>query len=150
MSPSFPQSISDFVKAKDVKCVVVNIAGVNVPEFDGVEFEDVRYDLEIYPLWVDKGIEALKSFVELDALCDVYSKAVSLLEAELKTTTQRVNLFEKVKIPETMENIRKIQVALQDQQTASVVKGKIAKAKLAKKALEQAVAEAMSSLEVRQ
>jgi V/A-type H+-transporting ATPase subunit D len=49
------------------------------------------------------------------------------LERELRTTTQRVNLFEKVKIPETKANIKKIRVYLGDQQTAAVVRGKIAK-----------------------
>ena len=53
-----------------------------------------------------------------------------LLEAELRTTSQRVNLFEKVKIPEAKENIRIIQVFLGDQQTAAVVRGKISKKKL--------------------
>ncbi|MDR2211713.1 MAG: V-type ATP synthase subunit D, partial [Spirochaetaceae bacterium] len=49
------------------------------------------------------------------------------LDHELRITTQRVNLFEKIKIPETRENIKKIQVYLGDQQTAAVVRGKIAK-----------------------
>ena len=53
-----------------------------------------------------------------------------LLEKELRSTSQRVNLFEKVKIPEAIENIRVIEVYLGDQQTAAVVRGKIAKKKL--------------------
>ena len=57
---------------------------------------------------------------------------IKLLEKELRTTTQRVNLFEKVKIPEAKENIRKIGIYLQDQQTSAVVRGKIAKKKLGK------------------
>ncbi len=132
-NPSFPVSIGEFVKVNGVKCITVNIAGVNVPDFDKVDFSISDYDLEVYPLWVDKGVEMIKRYLTLDALCSVYVKATALLEAELKTTTQRVNLFEKVKIPETLGNIRRIQVALQDQQTASVVKGKIAKSKLARK-----------------
>ena len=55
---------------------------------------------------------------------------VELLGMELKTTTQRVNLFEKVKIPEAKENIRLIGIYLGDQQTSSVVRGKIAQKKL--------------------
>jgi V/A-type H+-transporting ATPase subunit D len=54
----------------------------------------------------------------------------SRLRDELRTTSQRVNLFEKVKIPETGENIRTIQIYLGDEQTAAVVRGKIAKARL--------------------
>ena len=58
---------------------------------------------------------------------------VELLGKELRTTSQRVNLFEKVKIPETKENIRRIGIYIGDQQTAAVVRGKIAKKKLANK-----------------
>ena len=54
----------------------------------------------------------------------------TLLENELRATSQRVNLFEKVKIPEAKENIRVIGVFLGDQQTAAVVRGKISKKKL--------------------
>ena len=55
---------------------------------------------------------------------------VDLLSKELKTTSQRVNLFEKVKIPEAKENIKRIAIYLGDQQTAAVVRGKIAKNKV--------------------
>ena len=42
-----------------------------------------------------------------------------------------MNLFEKVKIPETEENIRKISIYLADQQVNAVVRSKIAKRKIA-------------------
>ena len=48
---------------------------------------------------------------------------------ELRTTSQRVNLFEKVKIPACMENIRVIKIAIGDEQTAAVTRGKIAKSR---------------------
>ena len=57
---------------------------------------------------------------------------IRLLGEELRITTQRVNLFEKVKIPDTKENIRLIQIYMGDQQTAAVVRGKMAKNKLVK------------------
>jgi V/A-type H+-transporting ATPase subunit D len=43
-----------------------------------------------------------------------------------------VNLFEKVKIPESNELIRMIRIFLGDQQTAAVVRGKISKSKILK------------------
>ncbi len=54
----------------------------------------------------------------------------SLLRQELRTTTQRVNLFEKKLIPELKENIRKIKIFLGDEETAAVGRAKQAKAKL--------------------
>jgi V/A-type H+-transporting ATPase subunit D len=58
---------------------------------------------------------------------------VERLERELSATVQRVNLFEKIKIPEANENIRIIQIFLGDQQTAAVVRGKISKKKVAQR-----------------
>ena len=56
-----------------------------------------------------------------------------MLREELRITIQRINLFEKVKIPESRENIRIIRIYLGDIQTAEVVRGKISKSKIQKK-----------------
>ncbi|MGI6466528.1 MAG: V-type ATP synthase subunit D [Sphaerochaetaceae bacterium] len=109
-----------------------NIAGVAIPIFEELTFEKIDYDLFYYPLWVDFGVEFLKKVARYDAMIETLKKQIELLQHELRVTSQRVNLFEKVKIPETKENIRKIGIYLGDQQTAAVVRGKIAKKKLIK------------------
>lgn len=107
-----------------------NIAGVTIPAFEELTFKDIHYDVDDYPLWVDTAVFKLREIARLDALVSTLRKQTELLEKELRTTSQRVNLFEKVKIPEAKENIRVIQVYLGDQQTAAVVRGKISKKKL--------------------
>ena len=107
-----------------------NIAGVKIPAFEELTFKDINYDVDDYPLWVDTAVFKLREIARLDALVSTLRKQTELLEKELRTTSQRVNLFEKVKIPEAKENIRVIQVYLGDQQTAAVVRGKISKKKL--------------------
>ncbi len=107
-----------------------NVAGVSIPVFEGADFAVADYDLFTAPLWVDAAIGELKIMLLLDLEDDVLAEQVGLLAAELRTTSQRVNLFEKVKIPETLENIRKIRIYLGDQQVAQVVRGKIAKRKV--------------------
>ena len=67
----------------------------------------------------------------LDLEAEVLDEQVRLLENELRATTQRVNLFEKVKIPETVENIKKISIYMADQQVSAVVRSKISKRKIA-------------------
>lgn len=124
--------IEELVKIHYISTDIGNIAGVDIPVFQSLEFEDIDYDLFVKPLWVDRGIEAIKKAAALDAEIEILQKQIELLGNELRTTTQRVNLFEKVKIPETKENIRKIQIYLGDQQTAAVVRGKIAKNKIEK------------------
>lgn len=125
-------SISRLVKVTEVKKTKGNIAGVEVPVFESLVFEDIPYDLRAYPLWVDTAILSLRDIAKYDALIETLKERIRLLEKELRTTTQRVNLFEKVKIPEAKENIRVIGIYLQDQQTSAVVRGKIAKKKLGK------------------
>ena len=107
-----------------------NIAGVTIPAFEELTFKDINYDVDEYPLWVDTAVFKLREIARLDAIVSTLRKQTELLEKELRTTSQRVNLFEKVKIPEAKENIRVIQVYLGDQQTAAVVRGKISKKKL--------------------
>ncbi|MGM0431601.1 MAG: V-type ATP synthase subunit D [Spirochaetota bacterium] len=109
-----------------------NIAGVPIPVFEDLTFKEVEYSLDEYPLWIDRGIEALRSIARFDAIITVLEKQKKLLSHELRITSQRVNLFEKIKIPEARDNIRRISIALGDQQTAAVVRGKIAKNKLMK------------------
>jgi V/A-type H+-transporting ATPase subunit D len=120
------------IKVKFVKTETGNIAGVEIPVFSGAEFEPVTYDLFKKPLWVDKAVVKLQQVMLLDLELKVLDKQVELLAKELRTTSQRVNLFEKVKIPETKINIKKISVYLGDQQTAAVVRGKISKKNLVK------------------
>ena len=110
-----------------------NIAGVTIPIFEDLTFHKIRYDVEDYPLWVDKAVVTLQDTARISALMKTLEIQIELLGKELRTTSQRVNLFEKVKIPETKENIRRIGIYIGDQQTAAVVRGKIAKKKLASK-----------------
>ncbi len=129
---NFPEekSISHLAVVDRIEKDRGNIAGVSVPVFRELVFKEIAYDLDEYPLWVDKAVIALRDIAKYDALVKTEEEKISLLSAELRTTTQRVNLFEKVKIPEAKENIRVIGIYLQDQQTAAVVRGKISKKKL--------------------
>lgn len=129
---SFPaeKRLETLVRPKHVVCGEENIAGVVVPVFQELSFEDIQYDVADYPLWVDTAAVRLREIARLDALEKTLRRQVELLEQELRATAQRVNLFEKVKIPETRENIRVIGIYLGDQQTSAVVRGKIAKKKL--------------------
>ena len=129
---SFPpdKRLEALVRPRSVVCGQENIAGVTVPVFQELTFEDIRYDVADYPLWVDTAAVRLREIAGLDAMVKTLRQRVTLLERELRATAQRVNLFEKVKIPEAKENIRVIGIYLGDQQTSAVVRGKIAKKKL--------------------
>jgi len=124
------KKLDNLVQPDTVISIKENIAGVTVPKFQELTFKEISYNIDDYPLWVDTALIKLREIARLDALVSTLRKQEELLEKELRSTTQRVNLFEKVKIPEARENIRVIGVYLGDQQTAAVVRGKIAKKKL--------------------
>ena len=122
----------DMITVKEIKTSTGNIAGINIPVFLGADFERSKYSLYSMPLWVDTAGQKLQEVLVLDLEAKILDEQVRLLQHELRTTTQRVNLFEKVKIPETRTNIKKISVYLGDQQVAAVVRGKISKKNLEK------------------
>lgn len=123
------KSIKHLVKPDKVIYGNTNIAGVTVPVFEELTFCDIAYDVADYPLWVDEALVRMREIARLNALLKTLKIQVDLLGKELRLTSQRVNLFEKVKIPEAKENIRMISIYLGDQQTSAVVRGKIAKKK---------------------
>ncbi len=106
-----------------------NIAGVTIPVFEGIETHRPETDLFSTPAWIDDAAEAAGKLMELNARGEILKQQIVMIEQELRTTSQRVNLFEKVKIPECKENIRIIGIMLGDEQTSAVARGKIAKSR---------------------
>ena len=109
-----------------------NVAGVEVPVFEDVEFPAARYSLFGTPAWVDETLADLRQRSRRQAVIDVMREEETLLQRELARVIQRVNLFEKVMIPRDREAIRRIRIKLGDEMAAAVGRGKIAKGKLAK------------------
>lgn len=122
-----------WLKIKEIHTDEGNIAGIEIRIFRQVEFEDVPYDFFTTPLWVDRSLSILKEQIARRIKIKILQEQIEVLQQELRITIQRINLFEKVKIPETRENIRIIQIFLGDAQTAEVVRGKIAKSKIQSK-----------------
>ena len=117
----------------EIKSSRTNIAGVNIPVFDGVEFPEINYSLFGTPAWVDTALLDLRTVNEFKAELKIVQEQHDLLQKELTKIVQRVNLFDKVKIPEAKEIIRVIRIKLGDEMTAAVGRGKIAKGKISKK-----------------
>lgn len=122
--------VYDLVKVKNIVTGEKNVAGVDVPIFENLEFSLMEYDLFITPLWIDAAIEHLKHILSLRAEIAVAEKGIAILKEGLKITTQRVNLFEKIKIPQAQEAIRLIKIYIGDQMTNAVGRSKIAKRKI--------------------
>lgn len=133
----FDIDLKSWITPAEIVTSAVNIAGANVPVFENICFPEAHYDFFAAPFWLDKGIEELRLLVTLLAEIEVTKRQLAILEQELRVTTQRVNLFEKVKIPECQENIRRIRIYLGDQMASAVGISKAAKKKVEEKILEE-------------
>ncbi len=132
---SEPFDFASYLKAKSIEYTVGNIAGVNLPVLQEIVFVKNQPDLLQTPPWIDDGLLVLEQLARLRVEVKILERQILLLSEELRVTSQRVNLFEKVKIPEAKNNIRIIRIFLGDQQTAAVARSKIAKQKMADKAV---------------
>ena len=133
---SEPVELENKIKLTSVETDVGNIAGVTIPIFIKAKFEKKEYDLFETPLWVDRGVVVVEELATLQIERRILDDQKGLLHKELQVTIQRINLFDKVKIPECRENIRKIQIYLGDQQANAVARGKIAKGKISDEQIE--------------
>jgi len=114
----------------DVETTWANVAGVRIPIFAGAEFPQPAYSLFATPAWVDRALADLQEVNRRQGEVDVFDEQHRILQKELTKIVQRVNLFEKVMIPNSREAIRIIRIALGDEMTAAVGRAKIAKGKL--------------------
>ena len=123
-------NVRELARPAEVKTSWRNVAGVNVPVFESVTFPAALYSLFATPVWVDGALADLRDVNAHVARARILQEQFDLLNRELTKIIQRVNLFEKVKIPESREAIRVIRIRLGDEMTAAVARAKIAKGKL--------------------
>jgi V/A-type H+-transporting ATPase subunit D len=107
-----------------------NIAGIEVPYFESIAFEDFQYDLIDTPAWIDSVVVGLRQLATASAKITIAREKKAALDKELREVSIRVNLFEKILIPRGIKNIKKIKVFLGDQQLAAVSQAKVAKTKI--------------------
>ncbi len=125
-----PFAFQEYIHIENIVFEEENIAGVDIENFIDLEISVKPYDILTAPFWLERGIAALEESIKLNITISALEESIRKLQYELQVTIQRVNLFDQILIPRAKENIRKIRIFLGDQQTASVVRGKIAKRKL--------------------
>lgn len=127
------RSAHDFFASVEVADVIrshENIAGVDIPHFERVQFVPSGYSLFDTPLWFESAISGIKELITMREKIKVSQEKKRALEKELREVSIRVNLFEKILIPRAQENIKKIKIFLSDQQLAAVSQAKVAKKKI--------------------
>lgn len=120
----FPEEIFSL---KEVILNVVKIAGVKTPELKQIDYEVANFSRFSSPIWLNGGIIILKQITEIICQMEIAEKKLGILEYARKKTTQKVNLYEKVQIPEFSEAIRKIKRYLEDVDNLEKASQKITK-----------------------
>ena len=121
--------LTDLANVTGVKLETENLVGTHLPIVKSVDVQVRPYALLAKPHWVDNVAAMLREMLELRIRAQVEERRVALLDAAVKTITQRVNLFDKVLIPKARANIKRIRIYLSDEEMAAVVRSKIAKRK---------------------
>ena len=122
-------NVEQLARPTEIRTGTINIAGVTVPTFEDALFATPAYSLFATPAWVDRALADLRDLGRRKAELHVIREQYSRLHRELVKIIQRVNLFEKIKIPEAREAIRLIRIHLGDEMTAAVGRAKMAKGK---------------------
>jgi V/A-type H+/Na+-transporting ATPase subunit D len=124
--------LSGLVQMTDFELVEENVVGVRLPLLKRIHCTVADYSLLAKPAWVDVLVERLRDAAEQRTQVLVATERVRILKYQEKRVTQRVNLFDKILIPNARRNIQRIQIFLGDAERAAVVRSKIAKAKQAR------------------
>lgn len=123
-------NVNNLIKVNNVTLATQNIVGCRVPVITDIDYELTPYSFIARPHWVDSVVQQLKEMVRLRVELSVFQKRYELISHATRITSQRVNLFSKVLIPETKENIRRIGIYLSDQERAAVMNSKLSKQKV--------------------
>jgi V/A-type H+-transporting ATPase subunit D len=115
------------VRLRVAELGVESVVGVKVPVLARVEYDLAEYSFISTPAWVDELVVRLKEVIGLRLNAAVAGKRVRALEHAVRRVTQRVNLFDRILIPDAKRKIRKIQVFLGDLERDAVIRSKLAK-----------------------
>lgn len=135
-SQLFSENIAvDLSKAAQINAIhrrYENIAGVEVPYLEKVDFEEFEYSLLDTPPWLESAVAGIRQLAKIGAQGIVATEKKEALEHELRQVSIRVNLFEKILIPRAKCITKKIKVFLWDLQLSAVGQMKVAKKKIEK------------------
>jgi V/A-type H+/Na+-transporting ATPase subunit D len=129
---SSSMKLSGLVRIRRIDIAEEDVLGLRLPTLRAVEFDTADYSLLATPFWVDDLVTCLKDVATYRLRLQVYRERVARMQGAVRRVTQRVNLFEKVLIPNAKQNIARIQIFLSDVERAAVVTSKIAKGKRAR------------------
>lgn len=127
---SNPYKLEYVLSPKKISITEKSVAGIRIPTLESVTFSKYSVNFFDSACWFIIKASDLRTLVMKNIEIQIAQKQYTLISKELKKATQRVNLFEKVLVPETKEAIKKINIILGDEQVSSVCRAKTAKNKI--------------------
>lgn len=121
------EQLRSFIAIREVKSSLHNVAGLKVPRFNSVVFEDPPYSFFATPFSFETVLGKTREAITAREAIRMLREQEAVLFEGFRKTSQRINLYEQRLIPGCREAIRKIAVYLQDQQAAAVGVAKVAK-----------------------
>ena len=121
--------LSGLVKVVDVETTEQNVVAVRLPVLGEIHYATGHYSPLGRPFWVDIMVERLREACRLRLRAEVATERLRRVDAAVLRVTQRVNLFERVLIPEARRTIARIRLHLGEAERAAVVQAKLSKAK---------------------
>lgn len=128
----FAEEVEDLnhaVKIKELDTTAREVAGVPIEEFEAIHFEDPKIDTFNTPLWVDAAVELIKDQKTNLRTIELEKSNMLLVQEELAEARRMKNALKEVFIPETKENIRKIEIYLGDVERLAIGCAKLVKKK---------------------
>lgn len=119
--------IPDIIRLEKADIRLRNIAGVKIPILHDVIFKEEHILYANQNPWIPEGIQLLKNLIRLKIEIELKQRQFDILNYARKKTTQKVNLYEKVQIPEFSSAILKIKRFLEDAENLSKAAQKIIK-----------------------
>ena len=115
------------IRITDIHLKTVKVAGVKIPQLDGIDYELKPFNAFTKPARYADGVRILQDITRLGIESEIYEQRRRILDYQRKNTTQKVNLYEKVQIPGYQEAIRKIKRYMEDEENLSKASSKIVK-----------------------
>ena len=125
------------IRITDIHLKTVKVAGVKIPQLDGIDYELKPFNAFTKPAWYADGVRILQDITRLGIESEVFEQRRRILDYQRKKTTQKVNLYEKVQIPGYQEAIRKIKRYMEDEENLSKASSKIVKTRHAEEEEEE-------------
>jgi len=110
-----------------------NVAGISIPVLGEIRIDESTTAAALEPGWLPWGRRTVVALLRSIAELDVARERIRRLEYARKKTTQKVNLYEKVQIPEFSDAVRKIKRYLEDVENLEKAAQKITKARQARR-----------------